>query len=345
MRVNSLHLENFRKFLKKSGEFSDSFNIIVGQNGSGKTTLFEAIYILSTGKSFLTNHILNCVNFSADFFLLSVQFERESGIDTIDFLLGDKKRELRYNNRKISSFSEIVGNFPILLLNYTLADVVKGGPDKRRDFLNHTLIFTDHDYYKALLKYYAMLERRNALLKSEKAPMDILSVFSEEMVSLGVEIQRKREMVISEIHSIVGELFFRVSGERTEIKIKYSPSSVSKLDNLESIKEEVAKKRTLYGIQLDDVAIYLDGKEMREYSSLGEAYSLAFSLRFAEGEIIKRKKREVPVILIDDFFADLDEMRKENILKLMSSEQVFITALSIKTMPPQIVNTAKVFML
>ena len=84
---------------------------------------------------------------------------------------------------------------------------------------------------------------------------------------------------------------------------------------------------------------------MREYSSLGEAYSLAFSLRFAEGEIIKRKKKEAPVILIDDFFADLDEMRKENILKLMSSEQVFITALSVKTMPSQIVDTAKVFML
>jgi len=345
MRVNSLHLENFRKFLKKSFEFSDSFDLIVGQNGSGKTTIFEAIYILSTGKSFLTNHILNCVNFSADFFLLSVKFERESGIDTVDFLLGDKKRELRYNNQKISSFSEIVGNFPILVLNYTLADVVKSGPDKRRDFLNHTLIFTDHDYYKALLKYYALLERRNALLKSEKPPVDVLSVFSEEMVSLGVEIQKKREMIISEIHSIIDELFFRVSGERTEIKIKYSPSPTSKLDNLESIKEEIAKKRTLYGIQLDDVAIYLDGKEMREYSSLGEAYSLAFSLRFAEGEIIKRKKKEAPVILIDDFFADLDEMRKENILKLMSSEQVFITALSVKTMPSQIVDTAKVFML
>jgi len=345
MRVNSIYIENFRKLLKRNFEFSNSFDIIVGQNCSGKTTLLEAIYILSTGKSFLTNHILNCINFSANFFLLSTKFERDDGVDSVDFLLGDKKREIRYNSQKISSFSEIVGNFPVLLLNYTLADIVKGGPDKRRDFLNHTLIFTDRDYYKALLKYYSMLERRNAVLKNEKAPMDILSVFSEEMVSLGVEIQKKRETAISEIHSIIDELFFRVSGERTEIKIKYSPSPVSKLNNLESIREEIARKRTLYGIQLDDVSIYLDGKEMREYSSLGEAYSLAFSLRFAEGEIIKRKKGEAPVILIDDFFADLDEMRKENVLKLLSSEQVFITALSIKTIPQEIIDTAKVFML
>jgi DNA replication and repair protein RecF len=345
MRVDSIYIENFRKLSKGNFEFSDSFDIIVGQNGSGKTTILEAIYLLSTGKSFITNHILNCVNFSADFFLLSAKFEKQNGVDSIDFLLGEKKKELRYNTQKITSFSEIIGNYPVLLLNYTLSDIIKGGPDKRRDFLNHSLIFTDHDYYKALLRYYAMLDRRNALLKSNKASMDILSVFSEEMVSLGVEIQSKRENMINEIQLVIDELFLKVSGEKVEIKIKYFPSPVSKLNNLESIKEERAKKRTLYGIQLDDISIRLDGKETREYSSLGEAYSLAFSLRFAEGEIIKKKKHEIPIILIDDFFADLDELRRSNILKLLSSEQVFITTLSTKIIPPEIIDVAKIFML
>jgi DNA replication and repair protein RecF len=345
MRVNSLYTENFRKLAKINFEFSDFFDVIVGQNGSGKTTILEAIYLLSTGKSFITNHILNCISFNSDFFLLSAKFGKEDSIYSIDFLISDKKRELRFNNRKITSFSEIVGNFPVLLLNYTLSDIVKAGPDRRRDFLNHALIFTDHDYYRALLKYYSMLERRNYLLKSEKTSMGILGVFSEEMVSLGIGIQKKREIIINEIQSIIEELFFKVSGEKTEIRIKYSPSPVLKLSNIESITDEIARKRTLYGIQLDDVSIHLDGKEMREYSSLGEAYSLAFALRFAEGEIIKKKKKEIPVILIDDFFADLDDKRKENILKLLSSEQVFITALSVKNIPSKIIDVSKVFMI
>jgi len=345
MKVNSICIENFRKFSKKVFEFSDYFNIIVGQNGSGKTTILEAIYLLSTGKSFITNHILNCVNFGTEFFLLSAKFNKTTSIDSVDFLLGEKKKELRYNNKKISSFSEIIGNYPILLLNYTLSDIVKGGPDKRRDFLNHALIFTDRNYYKSLLKYYSMLDRRNALLRSDKAPMDILSVFSEEMVTLGLEIQSKREGMINEIQSLIDDLFYRVAGEKAEIDIKYFPSPILKLNNVENMKDEIAKKRTLYGIQLDDVSIKLNGKEMREYSSLGEAYSLAFSLRFTEGEIIKEKKQEVPIILIDDFFADLDELRKGNILKLLSSEQVFITTLSIKTILPEIIDVAKVFTL
>jgi recombinational DNA repair ATPase RecF len=49
--------------------------------------------------------------------------------------------------------------------------------------------------------------------------------------------------------------------------------------------------------------------------------------------------------MLDDFFADLDELRRSNIVKLLSSEQVFITTLSTKIIPPEIIDVAKIFML
>jgi len=345
MKVNSLILENFRKFKKSNFEFSQSFNVITGKNGSGKTSILESIYILSTGKSFVTNHISNCITFGEEYSLISARFEENNHEEKMDFLLSHEKREIKYDGRKISRFSEVIGHFPVLVLNYTLLELVTGGPEKRRDFLNHTLIFTNPGYYKLLLRYYSLLDRRNYILRSDKNDKEVLMVLSEELVSIGSPIRQQRGALINDIQSLIDGVFFKISGEKSDIRIVYKPSPLEKLESLEVQEEERQKKKTLYGVHLDDIDVFFDGKDAREYSSIGEAYSLAFALRFVERELIKRKKGGIPVMLLDDFFVDLDEEKRENILKLVSGDQVFITTLSLSNLPSELVNYARVIVL
>ncbi len=345
MKINSLYIENFRSFQKRKFYFSPSYNIIVGKNGAGKTTLLEAVYLLSTGKSFITSHLSNCINFNEHYSFISLIFQDNSSQKNIDVLIGEKKKEIKFDNQRMKSFTEIVGILPTVFLSYKVVDIIKGSPEERRNFLNHLLIFTDAEYYKSLLNYYSILQKRNMLLKSTRVPGNLLSVLTEQMIPIGKTIQEKRKKTIILLSEIVQKHIFEISSKNLNIKLVYKPLHIEKLADNKVTGMEIQKKRTLFGPHLDELEILVNGIHIREFSSLGEAYTFAFAMRFAEKEFINEKRGEEPVLLLDDFFSDLDDLHRENVLKIMRNEQIFLTALSLNVIPKNILNEAKVIML
>ena len=344
MNIISLSLEKFRKFKKKEFNFSSGYNIISGRNGVGKTSIFEGIYLLSTGKSFITNHLRNCIRFGDEYFFLNVDFNSSQNVHSIRFLSGKNRKELKFDGKKVKSFSRIIGVLPVIFMNYSLSFLVKGGPEKRRSFLNHLLIFSDNEYYKLLLKYYSLLYRRNALLK-ESGDNTLFELLTEEMTPVGNIIQSKREGVINKLKLLTEEMISKITDKEFSVNINYKKSDVNKLSFPETSRSELNRKRTLFGPHLDEIEILLNGVPAREFSSLGEAYSLAFALRFAENKIIGEVDNEKPIILLDDFFSDLDEFHRLNILRLAKNQQVIISALSLNIIPQEIIKEAQVIML
>ncbi len=344
MRIVSFSLEKLRKFDKREFNFSSSYNIITGRNGAGKTSVFEGIYLLSTGKSFITNHLQNCIKFGEEYFFTSIKFESFSKIHSIELLIGQNRKEIKFDNKKIKTFSEIIGVLPVLFMNYKLSLLIKGGPENRRNFLNHLLIFTDKEYYVLLLKYYSLLYRRNAVLK-ENGDKALISVLTDEIVPVGSAIQERRENIITELVKIAQEMFLKITNEQTIININYKKSDVKKLSFKETQIIEAGRRRTLFGPHLDEMEILRSGVSAREFSSLGEAYGIAFALRFAENKIIEKVRKESPVILLDDFFSDLDELHRKNILDLTDGQQVFVSALSLNLIPDKFTKSAQIIVL
>lgn len=345
MKIQKLKLLNFRKFKERSFDFQENFNVIIGKNGTGKTSLLEAMYIISSGKSFVTNHIFNCISFSEEYFFIEANFNKKEAETNISFLLGQEKKELRKDGKRLRGFIEVVGDFPFIVMNYSLVDLVMGSPEDRREFINHALIFLNKDYYKELVRFYALLEKRNAHLKSNEQDLSFIKVISEEMLTLAVSISQKRSSIIKRIEERLPEVLSRITGNTYSVSLIYNPSMFENLLKDEYINEEINKKRTLFGIHLDEIALKINGKEAREFSSLGEAYSLAFAMRFLEKDLIKEDKNDSPVLLLDDFFTDLDESRRENVLKLVKDEQVFITATSPSLINDKILASSKVIII
>ena len=69
----------------------------------------------------------------------------------------------------------------------------------------------------------------------------------------------------------------------------------------------------------------LNGKEAREYASQGQQRSLVLSVKLAEGEISKEITGEYPIFLFDDVLSELDNKRKQYLLKNISGKQVIMT--------------------
>jgi len=52
MKIKNFKAENFRNIESCSVDFSDGVNVIEGMNAQGKTNLLEAVYFMSSGRSF-----------------------------------------------------------------------------------------------------------------------------------------------------------------------------------------------------------------------------------------------------------------------------------------------------
>ena len=347
MIIENLTLQNFRRFKDDKFEFDNHFNVVVGKNGSGKTTILEGIYLLSTGKSFVTNALQNCVNVNNDYFFVEGVFRSESNSDsdavhTVSVLFSKDKKVFHENKRKIKTLSEIVGKFPVIVTDYALVELVKEGPSKRRDFINHVLTFTDEDYYKNLLRYYSFLERRNEYLKNGNFTMDLLIFLSQELYDYGRKIREKREKIINDFNERIKDIFSIIFGKKTDLSLVYRPSKLEKLLDTESITDEISKKRTLYGVHLDEIEIFDDGINMREFASLGESYSIGFILKLIESELIIKYKGIVPILLLDDFFSHLDEVKREKILNYIKDNQVILTAVSLDDVSKSVLQDSKI---
>ena len=75
----------------------------------------------------------------------------------------------------------------------------------------------------------------------------------------------------------------------------------------------------------DDLLIHINRKSARSYGSQGQQRSVVLALKLAEGEISRSLTGEYPVFLLDDVLSELDENRRDYILKRIEGRQVIIT--------------------
>jgi DNA replication and repair protein RecF len=90
---------------------------------------------------------------------------------------------------------------------------------------------------------------------------------------------------------------------------------------------------TTVGPHRDDLVLRLDGAknglDLRDYGSGGQRRTAALALRLVEARTIRDRRGGLPLILLDDVFAELDGGRSERVLELMEAEetgQVVLTA-------------------
>lgn len=74
----------------------------------------------------------------------------------------------------------------------------------------------------------------------------------------------------------------------------------------------------------------MNGREAKVYGSQGQQRTTALAARLAEIDLIREETGELPVLLLDDVFSELDESRQKYLLESIDGLQAFVTCTGIE---------------
>ena len=166
MRVTRLILRQFRNYQESVIPLEDGVNLIQGKNGAGKTSLLEALYLLSTGRSFLTPHISEAIKNETPHFYIEAHFIQDQVEQKVSIGYDGKERKIHYNASHLDHLSHLLGILPSVLYSPRDSILISGSPQERRRFLNIQIAQTDPLYVHHLVRYHKAMKQRNYLLKS-----------------------------------------------------------------------------------------------------------------------------------------------------------------------------------
>lgn len=333
MWISNMKINNFRNYKNQEIELNKNLNIFYGQNAQGKTNIIEAIFLSSIGKSFRTNKEKELIKLDENECNLEINFEKLDRDGNIKINIGNKKNIL-INGIKIKKLSELLGTINVVIFTPDDINILKGGPQNRRKFLDIMISQLRPKYMHIYTLYMKTLEERNCYLKNIQKSMqnpkdDFIEIYDEKLAEYGYEIYKYRKEFIEKIKNKIKTIHNNITNNKEEIKIEYISDCADKNNFLNLLKErkklDIIKGYTTKGIHRDDFSIYLNDLLVNVYGSQGQHRTSVLSLKLAELQVIYDDIGENPILLLDDFVSELDESRRMNFLENIKDTQVIIT--------------------
>ena len=336
MHLESLVLKNFRSYESLSVSFAEGINILQGQNAAGKTNVLEAVGFLSMGKSFRTQKDAECIRTGAEAAYIKGGLLRVQGGMSVEVQLSvlDKK-SLKVGGQPVRKMGELFGNFIAVVFSPEDLKVLKESPSLRRRFIDIEISKLRPAYFYDLQDYGKALAQKNALLKSRMASAQLgklVSIYNEQLAAHGARIIGARQAFLDRLDELGRSVHAELSGGEA-LSLKYKSSAAggdvrqTLFEKLEkSLESEIEQGFCLHGPHREDIAVSLQGSEIKAYSSQGQIRTAMLSLKLATFEIARADFGESPVLLLDDVFSELDCARQEALLSRIRGAQCFITS-------------------
>ena len=334
--LSKIILTQFKNYRFSSFGFNERVVGICGLNGRGKTNLLDAIYYGCFTRSYFAKTDNLNILFDHDGFRLEAHFEKDKDVlklTCINRLVG--KKELLLNDVPYVKFSGHIGKIPAVMVAPDDIELITGGSEERRRFIDTVLSQMDADYLQQLITYNKVLQQRNSLLKrfaeQGKTDWSLLEVIDEQLIDPGNGIHERRKQFTEAMIPLVQRFYVQIAGKEEQVTLQYQ----SQLNDTDfySLLNNCREKDFLFqrsngGIHKDDITMQLNGQPFKTIASQGQRKSLLFALKLAEFELLKQNKGFAPLLLLDDVFEKLDDNRMNQLLHWVCKEnngQVFIT--------------------
>lgn len=347
MYLKTLHLRYFRNYQEQRVDFIAPKTILVGNNAQGKSNLLEAVELLATLRSHRMARDRDLVREGEAFGQVNATLERQTGsIDLSLTLRRAGRRTVALNSEYLRRQLDFLGVLNAVQFSSLDLELVRGGPEQRRHWIDTLLIQLEPVYAYILQQYNQVLRQRNAFLKARGERLEVrgsdsdseLAVWNAQLAAVGARVIRRRSRGIERLAPIASAWHASIS-DRTEIlQVKYAPNVPLTQGSPEEVQqaflEKIAQRviaeqhqgTTLVGPHRDEIELTINQTPARQYGSQGQQRTLVLALKLAELKLIEEVIGESPLLLLDDVLAELDPNRQNQLLEAIQDRfQTLIT--------------------
>lgn len=341
MGLHELTLRNFRLFRQLTFEPDrDAITVLISPNGTGKTSVLEAVYALATASSFRTSAASDMIRngeLIAEVHGVVFQRERRVQVDlTLTRGVRNTTKRMLVNGQRPRSRAEVAEALPLTVFTPEGVDVIRGGPEHRRNYLTTLLTDVEPLTGEVIERFARVLSQRNALLRAleggrpTSSQQSELELWSSDFSSISDELLLHRRALVDSLAPLIATFYRELSESDGVVSLTYEQSWRGELrDALQaSFENDRFRGYTTVGPHRDDLEVSLEGRDARRQSSQGEQRSLALALRLAGHELVRQRRGVDPLLLLDDVFSELDPARSHRLLGLLPAGQTLVTTAS-----------------
>lgn len=333
MIIERISLLNFKNIAEAELTFSPKMNCLFGQNGMGKTNLLDAVYYLSFTKNHNNLADSQLIRHGEDFCVLQGFYQDGDKPEEVYCGIKRKHRKaFKRNKKEYDRLSEHIGLIPLVMVSPDDINLIRGGSDERRKFVDMIISQYDREYLHSLIQYNKALFQRNSLLKGEAIPDDsLLDILEEQLAYAGNTIHAGRQDFFNRFLPVFKEYYQEISSGGEWIDMRYE-SHLNDASLIQLLADRRGRDRllgyTTAGIHKDDFDFLLDDYLIRKTGSQGQNKTYLVALKLAQFAFLSKKGPSTPILLLDDVFDKLDAQRVEKIIQLVARPefgQIFMT--------------------
>ena len=286
-------------------------------------------------RSFRTHTPRDLVKFGKDNFFIKVFFDTEKSVDgkkegSFEYELqvgfNKNKKLVRLNKKPVSSFKELIEFYRVITLTEDDLEIIKGGPDVRRAFLDNAIFLFEPHIVSDIRDFRKILENRNSLLQSHSFSNDSYSLWTEQLWKKSRLIQLKRNEIMLEFEKKVNMILSNIFDDTFSIELEYKSKNIDLTQSYDIFyssishikQQEMRFGRSLFGAHLDDFIIKFQSKKSKFYASRGQQKLIVLLLKASLGIFLTEKKGRA-VFLLDDFMTDFDEEKAKKLVDFLLS--------------------------
>jgi DNA replication and repair protein RecF len=331
VHLANLKLRDFRNYRKLEAEFEPGFHLLLGRNAQGKTNLLEAVYLLSTLRSFRGVGNSQIIHHGQSAFFAGGIALGQAECD-VRYYWAPNQRKLTVNQKPIRRLADYLGALRTVVFCTEDLHLVKGSGKSRRRFLDLLLTQTRPGYLQLLHRYTESLRSRNALLKRDSPDAALLDSFTTELISTGNKLMTARRQLVDKLSPMVLAGYRKIAAKPEEVRMEYAPSIREDfvVELGKSRAREQRYRSTIVGPHRDELKLSLNGKPAAQFGSEGQKRTFSIALKMSQAEYLAEVHGTPPILLIDDVMGELDAERRAGLLPLISRTgqalgQVFMT--------------------
>ena len=245
------------------------------------------------------------------------------------------KKEVFADDSPYEKVTDHIGKYPAVMIAPDDTELINGGSELRRKWIDSILCQSDKNYFELLIRYQHVLQQRNAWLKlhftSAAPPWQELEFYNQTLSQDAQYLHKSRWAFIEQFQKPLAYYYAMMSGGSEMIGLHYHSSLNDKPLSLlleQNLQHDLRLQRTVYGIHRDELEFLLEGQSLKNFGSQGQKKSFLFALKLAQYDFLTECCGQKPILLLDDVFEKLDQGRMESLLGIIRDEkfgQVILT--------------------